>query len=248
MTAKRSDIDTGKLIHLYLSGKSINTLSQMFDCSRPLIDRRLRENGISIRSRSESELLKWSQMTNEQRMYQTQAAQHQRRGQIDSKEVKEQRAITRANMILHTSEKEFYFADLLKQRNIPVIHQFAIGPYNCDLTSGTIAMEIQGNCPRTGRYIERQGKRTHYILHKGFNMLFICADRNGIIGNGAADYVLSYFQQTSRDKSLFRQYRVIGSTGKLIATGTLQDDDWTVVQTLKRAFNVARTITHRSAK
>lgn len=168
MARKIAPIDLDHLVHLYISEKrSVLHLSKELGIGRRVIQRMLKEAGVSIRGRSEAEVLKWSQMDETARKKQVGAAHIARRGQTDSLTVKRKRALTNSRLTTRIYPREGKFAEaLLKKHGIKTIPQFPVGPYNCDLATTPVAVEVQSYC-RDVHLIRRQGKRTHYLMNRG---------------------------------------------------------------------------------
>lgn len=138
------DLPEDIIILNYKAGESENTISKRFLVSRNVIRRILNKHNVHIRSRSESEKLKWSRMTGEQKHNQVRKAHNAVTGTAKSDDAKRKLAITRE---AHTPEwyigrGEVEFKKWLAQEGIDFKYQKAVEFYNIDFLINGVAVEL----------------------------------------------------------------------------------------------------------
>lgn len=236
---RRRRIDATEMVRLYLTGVSEKALADRFGVNRWTVRARLVENGVAARGRSEAEFVKWANMTLVQRERQVAAAHAATRGRRCSLEERIKRA--HANMLLgnYISHYEREFAAMLASRGVAdVVLQQAVGPYNCDFGIAPVAVEIYGGYWHWGQgHLIRTPERYRYILNAGWHILAIRIIKKDGVGRAIADYTIAFVEQMRRDPTLRRQYRVIGGRAKLLAGGSIDDDEITIVPALTRRFD-----------
>lgn len=237
---RRKSIDEIALIRDFRNGMSTKALSEKYKLARRGIDQRLRENGERSRTRSESMFLRMSQTSKPERMKLTAAAHAASRGRIMPMEVRERVALTRQRKLRGQSRYEIELLVLLQARGLAPIPQQAIGPYNCDLGTFPVAVEIFGGHWHWGTKHERLfPRRTRYLLDRGWHVLVILVDERHPIIAGVADYVVSYVEQARRSPASVREYRVIRGTGETLASGRHDDDQISSVLAIANRRNSA---------
>lgn len=222
MPAKRMDIDVDNLIQLYNSGESVKHLAELLGVSRPLITRRLHENGITPRNRSESMFLRMSRTPPEERARLANAAHAAVRGHRRTEEELCKRAITRQQSGKSATPIEIRLAEMLEDRGLRTVKQMAAGPYNIDIaiTEPPIAVEIfGGNWHASGRHAERYRKRCDYLLDHGWVPVIIWVVRDYPLQVAAADYLVALVEAVRLDKAAFQQEQVIRGDGQLTTLG-----------------------------
>lgn len=234
---RRVPIDTLEMVRLYNSGSSVKALAAHFGLSRSGITLRLKEAGITPRNRSEGMFARMAQTTKDERLRLSHKAHEAAKGRVKTVIEQSLAALTRqARVSTRSSIYEAQFLGMLEARGVHAIPQFAIGPYNCDLLVGDIAVEIfGGQWHRYGAHAAICQKRSHYILDSGFNLYAIWCGSENPITDAACDDFISFLKLTSGDPSSRRQYRVIGGAGNFVASGSADDDYISGVGTVKAA-------------
>lgn len=223
-------LDVDQIVNWYQRGKSENAIAKQLNVSRNVIRRRLEGAGVHIRSQSEAEAVKWEHMSERQRQKQVQAAHKAARGRKRSFEElckgaksREQNASADSHNISHL---EISVREMLLERGIKTIMQKAIGPYNCDLATSPVAVEIYGgHWHWYGRHLSRVQKRFNYILNSGWCIYVLAINRNYPLTGASVDHLASYIQSVRREKPSVCEYRVVWGAGKFMTTGSLEDDD-----------------------
>lgn len=236
--SRRIPLPEDEICARYTAGDSPAILAAAFGVSVMPILRILRERGVQMRSGSESNIIRAQRLTPEQRQQNAAAAHAAKRGRPNAMEALDRAAVTRqARMSGRMSQTEVTIASMLRERGIDSVPQVAIGPYNCDIGAAPVAVEIfGGKWHWHGAHIARSPQRIRHILDAGWHMLAIrIAPVGDPLTEATADYVAAYIQQARSDPSAIRQYRVVRSNGDLIAAGSAQDDDLSIVNAFEHA-------------
>ncbi|CUS06442.1 protein of unknown function (plasmid) [Candidatus Promineifilum breve] len=214
----RIDLDIESIIAHYLAGESEKAISDSLGVNRWTIRRRLQAAGIEPRGRSEAELLKWSQMTAEQKRQQVAPAHDAVRGVPVPHARKVKIAKGKERMQGHAVAAERHLAQVLTDRGLTVTLQRAVDKYNIDIAidSPPVAVEIfGGGWHSSGDHARRFFERTKYFLDCGWNVVIVWVDgRRYPVGVGCADYVAAFVQELGGDISGRGQYRVILGDGQ----------------------------------
>lgn len=226
----RTSAPIDKICQLYEKGMSENAIAKKLKIGRRVIRNRLLYAGIHIRSQSEAESLKWSQMSIAKRRRQVSAAHKAAKGRIVSFDEKYQRAFTNQQNLNHVSSNEILLSNLLELRKIKTIPQFAIGPYNCDLAANPVAVEVySGHWHWYGRHLRRVEERFNYILNAGWFIYVVAISKSFPLTDDVVDYLASYIKSIRRNKPSRTEYRVVWGAGKYIASGSLNDNHISII-------------------
>lgn len=225
MARERKSVDTDYLVREYLAGASTNKLAGQLGVSRGLVDKRLLAAGVKLRTQSEAESLKWAAKTVEERAAQVAAAHNAVRGMTRTEEDLSRRARSKqATKTLASGLEHFVYSELTA-RGLQLHQQTAVGPYNCDFTTGTVAVEIFGGAWHwTGLHLARTEKRFRYIMNAGYDILAIAVDRRFPFTPTVADYLAAEIDLLRRHPPAIREYRVIWGAGQASTGGSIQDD------------------------
>jgi very-short-patch-repair endonuclease len=219
------------IISEYASGVSEKSLAKSNSVSRDVIHRILVANGTPIRTMSAAMYARMARTSPEERSRVAAASHDAIRGTKRSKDELVRRANTRALCYERTvSIYEDIFAKMLQTRGAEFSRQSPIGPYNSDFSIGSVAVEIYGGGWHFyGRHLARAKKRLDYLLNAGWHVLIICVSSPvGILGP-AADYAISFSQNSSSDPSTLREYRMIRGDGDELSRFRSDDDDLPVI-------------------
>ncbi len=227
MTKIWHTLDANNIINAYISGKSIKQLSGEFGTTRAIINTVLIKHNITLRSLAEANRLIMSTRTPEQNRQNTAKAHEAARNHVHTIEEKTKRANTRMVKGLHVSPLELLVQVWLSQRGINTTAQFAIGPYNCDLATSTVAVEIYGGGWHSGgRHAQRSPERFKHFFDSGWNVVIIWIDgRRYPLGVAAADYIAAFCELARLNPSMRSEYRMIRGDGQLVASGSNNPDD-----------------------
>lgn len=226
MNARKIPIDMDDLVRRYDGGESEQALAKSLGVDRGTIRARLLEAGAQIRGRGDANRLRMSRTTAEERARFTTAAHDAVRGSTRSFDDLatrargiEQRGATWTN----ASPAEIQFADMLRDAGLDVINQKAVGPYNVDVATGTVAVEILGGSWHRSK---SHRERLRYILDAGWDVVYIWVDgRRYPLTRVAAEYVIAHRQFRDRHPAVPRCYRVIRGSGQFVAEGSADGDD-----------------------
>lgn len=200
----------------YTAGESENKLAKEIGISRPTFRKRLIDAGITPRTQSESERIKWQNMTTGQRERQVMAAHKASKGRmVPFSELCLRARMREGNIHYNVSPDEIILADWLSDIGINTICNYAVGPYNCDLGTFPIIVEIWG-----GNWHPKpiDIKRTKYILDAGYWLLYIDVDeRRGYpLMRNVTEYIVTLLETSRRYPTMTRQYWMIRGNGELI--------------------------------
>jgi len=211
-----SDLDN--LLHRYLAGESENKLAREAGINRWTFRRRLLACGIIPRNQSDAELMKWANMSEEQRCAQVMAAHEATRGIPVKPESLLLRAKTLETAWHNVAHVERVIAQTMTEHGFPLVQQKAIGKYNVDLTYETGAVTIEvfgGNWHSSGRHRARFHQRIHYLLNAGWHVVILWIDgRNYPFGGNCPDELIRTFQFARENPTAPRQYRVMRGDGQ----------------------------------
>lgn len=163
---KINNLPSIEIINKYTSGTSENKISIEYGVSRKVIRRILEENNVNIRNQSQAELLKWSQMTDDQRRNQVKNCHALSIGRVPSEETKNKIAIARQNNTpdhyIGVGEKEF--KELLSFKLIDFEYQKPILGYNLDFFIDGVAVELTSFTGRNSKLKKPQQVRALNIF------------------------------------------------------------------------------------
>ncbi len=199
-----------EILAMYESGTSENMIAKHFNVSRNVIRRYLLSNNANIRTQSEAEKLKWSQMSDEQRTKQVESAHKAASGRTRSTLEKIKMAISREQSLAnyHIGIGEPEFRQFLDKQGIQYIYQKAVDGYNLDFAIGKVAVELTAF---TGRYRSSnaiQKQRIKNLFNRGYQVLAVEFDCVESLLNFASE-IITHVNRINRFNSITRQYWVI---------------------------------------
>lgn len=206
----RIDIPVDEIKSMYESGESENAISKHLGISRAVIRKGIIRAGITPRTQSEAEKLKWSKMSNEARSNQVKYAHDACRGKPRSFSAKCALASARQKIkydfLIGLGEIEF--SELLSDRGFDFIAQKAVDTYNVDFAIGNIAVELTADMGRYRRNNIKENDRVKYLTKRGYSVLAIELDSVRTLVN-CSDYIISTINEMRSLKPIDSQYRVI---------------------------------------
>ena len=216
-------VPASEIVSAYHGGTSEKRLSEIHGVTRRAIRRVLIEHGANIRGQAEANRVMVSKRSVEENRQNTAAAHAAARGRVVPIEERSRVALTRQERQLGISAAELQLTEWLSDRGLQVIPQQAVGPYNVDLGTYPVAVEIfGGGWHATGRHKARSTKRYRYILDQGWTVVIVWVDQKRYpLSVDTADYLATFIQQTGCDESARGKYWVIWGDGKVAtANGT----------------------------
>ena len=205
----------------YADGASENELAKIHDTSRVAIASILRRNGVQRRSVADANRLMMADRTPEENARNSEAAHDAIRGTVKSQEKLCEYARRRHGTI-PANATELLYAAWLRLRGFKVVHQHAVGPYNCDLTIPAVGVAVEifgGNWHGHGKHAATFAERAQYILDQGWLLVIVWVNqREKRLSEASADYLAALIEQARRDPSLRGQYRVIWGDGQVVPT------------------------------
>jgi very-short-patch-repair endonuclease len=216
----------------YADGASENELAKMHDTSRVTIKNILVRHGIPRRGVGDANRLMMADRTPEENARNSQAAHDAVRGSARSWEQRCELA-SRRHGTVPALATELLYAAWLRLRGLKIVHQHAVGPYNCDLTIPAVGVAVEifgGNWHGTGKHAGMFAERAQYVLDQGWLLVVVWVDqRKQRLSEASADYIGSLAEQASRDPSLRGQYRVVWGDGEVVPTEGRQLDEFAAV-------------------
>ena len=242
MARKISIPNLDDLLRRYISGDSELQLSQGAGINRWTFRQRLLEAGITPRTQSEAEIIKWNRMTAEQRTCQVKAAHNAVRSRkVSFKELCLRAKTREGNLQYNVSPNEIVLGQWLNKSGFDIIHNLAIGPYNCDIGIGAVTVEVWGGDWHP-KLIEI--KRTKYILDCGYSILIVNLNQGRFpLSPAVTNYVITLIQETSSNPTGGRQYWMVRGDGELIFK-RFNDDNISLIP----PFTSARDLTNGKYK
>lgn len=239
----------------YLAGASENGLSKEHGVTRDVIRRILLRFGVERRSVTGANQLMMSKRTPEENMRNAQAAHDAIRGvrytaaqvlagtargaYVPTAEQMCERAQRREGTVT-TFATELLYAAWLRLRGVEFIQQKAIGPYNCDIAAGQVAIEIfGGNWHGGGYHAEMFAERAQYIIDQGWLLVIVWVDQSHQrLTEASADYLAVLIEEANRDPSLRGQLRMVWGDGQEVPTGDRELREFAAVPTHVRRKKV----------
>jgi very-short-patch-repair endonuclease len=230
---ERLTVDTDNLVQSYVSGESELSIANRFGISRSVVRRLLLKSGVQPRGQSEANIVSMSRMTPEQREARCASAHASARGRKQKLVEKVRRAQTRQNRLRGVSQIESALCTKLTDRGLQVVQQQAIGPYNCDIGAAPVAVEVfGGGWHWHGRHLKRAPERIRYLLDAGWHVLMVSVTSRHPVSDALADYIASYVEAARSNPTAVREYRVVRGAGELMASGSANDDEISIVPAL----------------
>jgi len=210
----------------YVAGESEKALAAAYGVQRGTIRRYLLNAAVQPRGRSESMFVRMANTSPDERKRNALAAHNAVRGRSRSIEERCKGALTRQMRASHVSPYETALRSYLADLGIECIPQQAVGPYNLDLGAEPVAVEVfGGGWHAYGSHAVRAPKRLNYLFDAGWNVIVVAVDPNRApLTDGAAHEVAAFIEQSRRDPSFRRQYRVIRGNGQSSAAFGLDLD------------------------
>ena len=228
MPRKWHPTDREDFARRYLDGESVLSLSESYGVSRPAITRRLIEYGVTLRSRSETERIKWSRMSQAERDAQVAAAHDATRGKPLSLDHRIAIAASREKNGVGIHPNESRLGALLAELGLDTRPQQAIGPYNCDLGAEPVAVEVfGGNWHWHERHLARMPKRINYLGDRGWHVLMchVWPEAGFVVDENLAKQVVAFVKRARRNPTARREYRVIRSQGEIVSSGYCDENE-----------------------
>lgn len=224
---------------LYLSGIGVAGVANRLGLIRTQVELVLRENGVPLRNASEQQYARMNRASPAERKALAKAANEASRGRKASFEELCRRAKSLENTSQRISWIERKFFLLARNRGLVLQQQTAVGPYNCDFTFGSVAVEIWGgHWHFTGDHAARTEERFRYILNAGFSIVTQVINETRPLTSAVADNLITRINALSLNPPSPRRYEVIWGDGEFSTGGSLDDDKIT----FKPSFTYARDV------
>lgn len=171
---RRRDVPVDEIVRLYgKEGISENRLAKRYGVDRSVISRVIREADVHRRGQSEAEVLKWIQMTPEQRKHQVEAVHNAIRGRRKTRDFLRKRAkgIQRKARL---SSLEKSFLEVFDEYGIKVVPQYAIDIFNVDFAIPEIKLAIEidgGGWHQSEPKIHQDRKKKGFLSFHGWYLI-----------------------------------------------------------------------------
>lgn len=217
-----------EIVDRFNAGESVNNLAKSYGVSRRAIEARLKSVDVVLRGQYEANILALSQIPHDDLVRRIGVAQEATRGVKHTSIHRAKIAKTRELRGLYVSPTETLLASWLVDRGISVIQQKAVGPYNVDIATFPVAVEVLGGSWHANK--PTHPTRSKYIFDAGWHLVFVWvhAKRNPLTP-AVADYIVAMLQEVSSDPTAIREYRVIRGDGKELSRGSADADNFTIV-------------------
>lgn len=236
----RLNLDYLHIVQLYRSGLSENQIAKHLGVSRTAIRKRLIKAGITPRTQSEAESLKWSQFTPEQRRQQVAAANKACRGRVHSEEERIKRAQTTYVRQLRISANEQRLADMLRAQGLTVEQQFPVYTCNVDLAvhPGPIAVEVHGGGWHSaeGHRLKLLRKREQ-LFSRGWALIEVWVDGRYKVWDAMANELVTLCHQLGRLPAVSGEHWVVFGNRKVPSFARADGDDIAAVYRTHRSRN-----------
>lgn len=222
-----------RVVERYAAGESVNALAASLGVTRAYVGRVLDDAGVERRGSAGANRLMMQTRTPEENRRNAAAAHQAVRGRKRSIAERSKGAQTRERLQTHVSDHERWLAEQLRQRGLDVVPQKAVGPYNVDVATGTVAVEVfGGGWHAYGMHRARGPERLRYILDQGWNLVIVWTSASRwAFTDAATDYIVAFAEEASRNPSMRGEYRVIWGDGKPAPADSLDVDDLTLKPT-----------------
>lgn len=195
---KINNLPESQICQDYQKGESENSISKTYGVSRNVIRRILLKHNIQARNQSESEKVKWSRMSSEQRENQVRSAHQASKGIIRSDEAKRKVAASREantpDWYIGCGEPEF--KKWLTDKKIEFSYQKAVEFYNIDFLINNVAVELTSFVGRNKITKDDFMRRASILNDFGIKTLAVeFKDADSLIEN--ADLILSIVEKIS---------------------------------------------------
>lgn len=221
---ERTIIDSESAISMYRSGMSEKAVADYFGCSRNVIRTRLIKNGIPIRGRSEAELLKWSQMSDEKKANQVQSAHDAVRAKPREFFIEPsiKQAIAKQESLSKVGKMEVDVMQSLVQLGWKCVPQKAFYVYNIDIfvagvNDSAVEIHINTGYPHAHRLYR---KRIIQLLERNLSAIYVKIDRHFSLED-VASKIHSLLNFINSDKSGIAKYWMITGRGETRFVGKM---------------------------
>lgn len=211
------------LVLRYVGGESEQSLAESCGVSRSAVGRFLTDMGVERRNRSQAMFTRMANSSPAERRRLASAAHDAARGSHRTLQQLERRARGVEQRLGNVSESERNLVAMMRRGGRSVVQQKAVGPYNVDIATGTVAVEIFGGAWHRRK---REGERLRYLLDHGWDVLYIWVD--GIkypLTRDAAQDAITFAEFRDRNPAAPRRYRVIRGGGQFVSAGSADRDD-----------------------
>jgi len=204
----------------YIHGIGIRRISECFDVGIRKLTAEFIRQGITIRTQSEQETIKWSLMDAEKRTKQVEACHIASKGRVRGKPEKIKHANTKMLNASIDSIHEQNVVDFLTEKQYSFIPQFACDVYNIDIViNTTIAVEVFGGWwHRYGEHRAIAQKRFEKLIDSGYSIIILYLGKGHPFTSFIGDELVAFIDEVSRNKATVSKHRVIWGNSNTVTT------------------------------
>lgn len=205
------------VIRRYLAGESEKALAEAYGVGRTAVRGLLERTGTAVRGRGDAMLTRMAQTSPEERAHLTAAANAAVLGSSRSEEDMIRRALAAEHGAYsnRVGRWENEIAAELTRRGYTSIPQKAIGRYNVDIAIEPVAVEVH-SAPAYPHTLPRHVERIKYLADRGWPSVYVMA--TGVVRLGpVCDQLVTFLELAEGNPAALGQYRVVRSSGQLLA-------------------------------
>lgn len=225
---RTAPVPLSSICAMYNDGIGVQGIADHFGVGLSYVKRNLISAGLSIRNKSEQQFARMQRASPEEIQRLTNAAHMASRGRKKSAFEVEHGALTvQANGLKHMtkSRHEMFFWRIAQERNIALIPQMAIGRYNCDFGTDSIAVELLGgHWHFSGNKLRTNEKRIRYFLDSGYSVIGVGITRSLPFTRQVASYLADLIDILGSNPPCPCEYRMVWGAGKFSLRGCADDD------------------------
>lgn len=221
-----TDREINDIIKAYESLESCKSIATRYEVSRTYLNKVLIQHGVAIRNRSAGMYARMALTTPEERLKLSEKAHDAVRGKTNTIETLIDKAKVREKTMQYVGKGEDYLFDLMCERGLVARRQMACERYNIDFAFPPVAVELlfHSSSPFSR---EPDRKKIEYLTKNGWAVLYIRLAQLSYLCERHADYAVSFVDEVGRNPALIGEYRVIGRTCNLEASGRFYTNDVT---------------------
>lgn len=213
---KTAAIPVSEMLAMYDRGDPVKSIADRFGVDASSIVSRLKANGRKIRTLGEQQKIRWSRMSDSDRVSMMTGAHKASRGRKRSDSSNEAAAVTRFERQTHIGASEERLAIDMKSRGLTFLQQFPIGPYNLDFAFEESLVAVEVECGNWGkpRPVFKYLDRMKYIFDRGWRVLIVFTQSTKLLFPDVTDKIIAFRDVLGGNKPIDGQYGVIRGDGK----------------------------------
>jgi very-short-patch-repair endonuclease len=216
-------------IRLYGEGIGIVALGERYGVDAMTVRKRLDKAGVCLRKGSDANLIRWRNMSVDERTATVEAAHNSVRGVRKSSDNLRRKALT-IEHLAKGSYLENQLHSLLVDAGLSPVPQVAVGRYNIDLAIAPLAVEVWGgDWHMKGHHASIFGERTRQLFDCGWSVLHVIVSQRQLPTAVTAKNVVAFLDIARSLPPNLRKYWVIRRDGQIVTFGSSDDKNISVV-------------------